>query len=84
MSDETDLQLSKDIGKVSERVGKLETTMESVAGDVASIKAGQAEIQEHQRVMCHAAQLLIFALKWFLPSGGVVGLILALKELGWL
>ena len=84
MSDDTDLQLSKDIGKVSERVGKLETTVEAVASDVATIKAGQIEIQEHQKVMCDAAQLLIFALKWFLPSGGFVGLILVMKELGWL
>lgn len=76
---------------LAERIAVIETRLDGVHGDMAAMREEQAsqskvlaDIADHQKVMCHFAQLGIVVLKWAIPSGGLLGLVMLAKELGFL
>lgn len=89
------LELSKDIGKLAERTAKLEEGFERFEKRIdagfdtldrreAERAKRDAEIADHIGKVCALAKLGIFFLKWVFPSGGLIGLLVLAKTMGWL
>lgn len=93
--DDKVLDLSKDIGKVSERTGRLEEGFgrferkmdDFMSGAEARDKAFGAaleKIDDHMGQVCAFARLCRFLLKFVLPPGGLLALAGFARAMGWL
>ena len=78
-----DLDNSKDIGKLAQRVGTQEMGIDHLTSAMARIEKAQAESKAHELVLCNAAQLAIFGMKVVLPAAAAgVGLYFGLQKMG--
>jgi len=75
-----DLSNSKDVGKLSERVGRMETSMAHLDRQIVLVLAAQNLAAEHDEIVCSVYRAIRFAFKaigWTVPIVGAVVTILA-------
>lgn len=80
-----DLNNSKDIGKLAERMARVETRFDHLDERLDKIDKYLDRAQVHDEMACtawRALTALFTVLKWTLPPGGLLGLIVVAKEWG--